>query len=308
MNMRTTRLIAVLVGLAAIAMVAADAKAYYHPGMGRFMSRDPGPGGAMRVGGGGPAAAGGFIPRDPTGSNQYADGMNLYQYVSSNPANYVDPMGTKKKKLPVPSSPTTSTNYHKLKDRTDCCDRVTERTMTAYWTDEEKRKRFIDHLGGTGARFGVDNVNHLLQTLDKNLRNCQCIRKLTINSHGGYAGEGGFRMTSPHGSGDPIHAPDMIAHANSSAFGSALAGAMCDECYINVMSCGAADGNTLKNIAKASGCKVRGTVGTFTRRTGWSIWSGRWSEWVAQDGVMECDPSGTCKKIHGAGSKGGGVW
>jgi uncharacterized protein RhaS with RHS repeats len=93
MNMRTTRLIAVLVGLAAIAMVAADAKAYYHPGMGRFMSRDPGAGNANRIGAGGPAVGGGFIPRDPTGSAQYADGMNLYQYVRGNPNRFVDPSG-----------------------------------------------------------------------------------------------------------------------------------------------------------------------------------------------------------------------
>jgi len=63
--MRTTRLIAVLVGLAAIAMVTADASAYYHPGMGRFMSRDPGAGSAMRIGAGGSAVGGGFAPRDP---------------------------------------------------------------------------------------------------------------------------------------------------------------------------------------------------------------------------------------------------
>jgi hypothetical protein len=92
-SMRTTRLIAVLVGLAAIAMVAADASAYYHPGMGTFMSRDPGAGNANRIGAGGPAVGGGFIPRDPTGSNQYADGMNLYQYVRSQPTRYLDPSG-----------------------------------------------------------------------------------------------------------------------------------------------------------------------------------------------------------------------
>ena len=34
-----------------------------------------------------------FIPRDPTGTNQYADGPNLYQYVGSNPAVRVDPQG-----------------------------------------------------------------------------------------------------------------------------------------------------------------------------------------------------------------------
>ncbi len=40
-----------------------------------------------------PAATGRFIPRDPTGSNQYADGMNLYQYVRSDPIGRTDPMG-----------------------------------------------------------------------------------------------------------------------------------------------------------------------------------------------------------------------
>jgi hypothetical protein len=87
-NMKRKHLIAVLVGIVAMSIFAADASAYYHPGMGVFMSRDPGPGGAMRVGGGGPAAAGGFIPRD-----QYADGPNLYQYVRSNPIGRVDPLG-----------------------------------------------------------------------------------------------------------------------------------------------------------------------------------------------------------------------
>jgi len=88
--MKTTRLVAVLVGLAAIALFAADASAMYHPTMGRFMQRDPGGGAGSpaRVGTAGPAVGGGFISRD-----QYADGMNLYQYVGSNPAKYADPLG-----------------------------------------------------------------------------------------------------------------------------------------------------------------------------------------------------------------------
>lgn len=48
----------------------------------------------MHIGAGGAAPVGGFIPRDLTGSNQYADGPNLYQYVRSNPVNKVDPQGT----------------------------------------------------------------------------------------------------------------------------------------------------------------------------------------------------------------------
>ena len=88
-NMKPTHLLAALVGIAAIGILAADASAYYHPGMGCFMSRDPGAGSANRIGAGGAAPGGQFMPMD-----QYADGMNLYQYVGSNPANAGDPSGT----------------------------------------------------------------------------------------------------------------------------------------------------------------------------------------------------------------------
>jgi len=58
---------------------------YHHPSLGRWITRDPGTGNAMRIGAGGAASVARFIPRD-----QYADGMNLYQYVRSNPANRRD--------------------------------------------------------------------------------------------------------------------------------------------------------------------------------------------------------------------------
>jgi len=90
---KRTHLIAALLGIVVLSIFAADAAAMYHPGMGRFLSRDPGAGGAMRIGAGGAAPVGGFIPRDPTGSNPYADGMNLYQYVRSSPVRYRDPSG-----------------------------------------------------------------------------------------------------------------------------------------------------------------------------------------------------------------------
>lgn len=86
--MRKTHLVAAAMILAAMTLLAADAQAYYHPGMGRFLSRDPGGGIAMRVGTSGPAVGGGFLPRD-----QYADGMNLYQYVRSQPVCRSDPLG-----------------------------------------------------------------------------------------------------------------------------------------------------------------------------------------------------------------------
>jgi len=88
MNMKRTILIAVLVGLVAMGILAADASAMYNPSTGTFMQRDPGAQGATRVGAGGVAPMGGFVPMD-----QYADGPNLYQYVRSNPVTCVDPMG-----------------------------------------------------------------------------------------------------------------------------------------------------------------------------------------------------------------------
>ena len=84
--MKRTHLIAVLAGIVAVAVFAADASAMYHPTIGRFTSRDPGPEGRVRVGTARPATASGFAPRD-----QYSDGMSLCQYVRSNPVRYADP-------------------------------------------------------------------------------------------------------------------------------------------------------------------------------------------------------------------------
>jgi len=92
--MKTTHLVAVLVAIAALALFAADASAMYHPSLGRWLQRDPGPGGMMaapRVGTAGPAIGGEFIPRDHTA--QYRDGMNLYQYVGGSPTRFADPSG-----------------------------------------------------------------------------------------------------------------------------------------------------------------------------------------------------------------------
>ena len=89
--MKGIKTLAVLVGLAVIAIASSDASAYLHPRLGRFLSRDPGPGGPMRVGAARPPAVRRFAQRDPIG--QYADGMNLYQYVRSKPIDSRDPMG-----------------------------------------------------------------------------------------------------------------------------------------------------------------------------------------------------------------------
>ena len=86
--MKNTRLIAVLAGLVAVGIFAADASAMYHPGLGRFTSRDSGRSSASRIAVSEDVPGGQFMPRD-----QYSDGGNLYQYVRSNPAGRVDPSG-----------------------------------------------------------------------------------------------------------------------------------------------------------------------------------------------------------------------
>ncbi|KPK47447.1 MAG: hypothetical protein AMK72_08440 [Planctomycetes bacterium SM23_25] len=91
--MKRINLVALLVGLVAIALVSQDAFArgrMYHPGLGVFMQRDPvgtplAPPMARNLSGSQ------FTQRDPTG--QYRDGPNLYQYVGSNPVNRLDPSG-----------------------------------------------------------------------------------------------------------------------------------------------------------------------------------------------------------------------
>jgi len=119
--MKTKHMIAVLVGVAAISICAADASAMYHPGMGVFMQRDPGvgAGGPMRIGTAGISAMGTFIPRDPAPlspapselfndddaaainrlvhqaaiPSEYIGGMNLYIYAGGNPVVRRDPTG-----------------------------------------------------------------------------------------------------------------------------------------------------------------------------------------------------------------------
>jgi len=98
------RSLAIVAAAFIVTVLVSPALAMYHPGMGRFMQRDPH--GTMnaptapRVGMAGPAAIGGFVARDPMPTRpqpglQYADGMNLYQYVRGNPLSYVDPSGRK---------------------------------------------------------------------------------------------------------------------------------------------------------------------------------------------------------------------
>jgi hypothetical protein len=114
--MKTARLKAALFGVLAIALFTAEAAAYYNPAVGRFLTRDPGPGSAVaRPGGSTTLPTGRTIQRAPTGTNQYADGPNLYQYVRSNPALYVDPSGL------LSSDNTFDSHGTPLRVKTDYC-------------------------------------------------------------------------------------------------------------------------------------------------------------------------------------------
>jgi len=115
--MKRTHLIAVVVGVVAMSMFAADASAMYHPTIGRFLQRDPGVGGAVRIGAGGAAPVGGFLPRDPAGTDHYADGMNLYQYARSSPAARRDPSGL----LSTSKWVWCTSSQASLLVETDCC-------------------------------------------------------------------------------------------------------------------------------------------------------------------------------------------
>ena len=91
--MKRTHLLTVLAGLVAVATISQDAFArgqMYHPGLGRFMQRDP-VGTPLEPPMTRNLSASQFTQRDP--AEQYADGPNLYGYVSNNPVNYIDPLG-----------------------------------------------------------------------------------------------------------------------------------------------------------------------------------------------------------------------
>ena len=87
---KQTHLIAASLGLLAVFIFAADASAYYHPTLGRFMSRDPGSEVPTHVATGGISPGGRFVERDP-----YEDGMSLHQYERGNPVHWQDPSGLK---------------------------------------------------------------------------------------------------------------------------------------------------------------------------------------------------------------------
>ena len=68
---------------------------YYDIATGRLLQRDRAVGAATlgRIGSAGSAVGGGLIQHNPIAGREYADGMNLYQYVQNNPTGLADPYG-----------------------------------------------------------------------------------------------------------------------------------------------------------------------------------------------------------------------
>lgn len=96
--MKRARALAGLLGLLVVGAYAAEAAAMYHTTVGRFVHRDPRAISADRSGAGSAAPPGESASRAPQTSNQYVDGMGLYQYVSSAPVGHSDPRGLQKER------------------------------------------------------------------------------------------------------------------------------------------------------------------------------------------------------------------
>lgn len=93
--MMNVKILAVLIGAVTVAAIASNADARgreYNPTMGRFLQRDP-VGTAIEPPMARNVSDPRFTQRDSSSADQYSDGMNLYEYVGSNPAVLVDPTG-----------------------------------------------------------------------------------------------------------------------------------------------------------------------------------------------------------------------
>ncbi len=154
-----SRLIALTVFVLTIACGEA-AQAMYHPGVGRFTTRDPN---GMMVG-----AA--FAPRDPM--KQYADGMHLYQYVRSAPTRYVDPIGTQL--FVVGGTPETlqfalDTFLPMLEELCPCLKFSTERP--------EARGAWL------AVGRNTDNKDEFCACLDQHASGCKILSDLALDRH-----------------------------------------------------------------------------------------------------------------------------
>lgn len=139
--MKRTNLIAVLLGFAPVGAVSQDAFArgrMYNPATGTFMQRDPA-GMPLAPPMGRNLSGSKYTQRDPTA--QYADGMNLYQYVRSSPCVWIDPFGEKAGRITIQDAVWAITSsLHKYQGHVveDKCKEICPEHLLAIYIRESK--------------------------------------------------------------------------------------------------------------------------------------------------------------------------
>jgi len=245
--MKHSRLLAGLAGLIVLGGITTSTSAMYHPTTGRFVQRDPGPGGALRIGVGGSAVADRLAPRDrptptapaprldaqqPSLEGQYADGMNLYQYVGGSPTGWVDIDG--EKRVNIVSTHTTPFDYTNWR---------------LHGGDTYEIGTVRDETGGITSDPGVQLANILEKYQG-------CISELNLSGHGYGAGistETGWR------SGINQNLDPEVAKR--------IAKKLCKGAVVNICSCAAAKNDAkLQRLANKLQAKVCGCTGNVEGR------------------------------------------
>lgn len=273
---------------------------------------------------------------------RYQDEMNLYQYVRSRPTNLVDPKGLEpvpggqgagpvdtaqpptsqrnypENPVPVPSQAETEFWMDAFPLLSQCPqgmeDQCTRRTFSFGYTDPNlQTAAFAHNVKGGGSAYAVDSVAHMLATIGAELKSCQCIEELTIATHGGWMGQGGFNMPSQK-YGDPNNIQMVSPNPRQKdtmkqwwpvfAFAQAIREVMCKPCSINIMSCEGGKGETARILSEVTGCSVTGSLGyTYLRA------DGTWSTGGDMGGdTVEYDPFLGPDRVFREGATGDTIW
>ncbi|MCX6033529.1 MAG: RHS repeat-associated core domain-containing protein [Chloroflexi bacterium] len=200
--------------------------------------------------------------RDPSG---YVDSMNMLEYCIGAPVSKRDPLGndtgwassiwawqekTWQSDPPLKNRCTLQQEYQNL------CER---RTLSYASTASSLWETTLRNMSGSGSVASVSSVRGLIGQMDRDLRPCECVQKLTILAHGGSADYGGFHLGSfAEEPWNVISARDVEGKKRVVSFAMAIAPVMCkSECVINLMACAGGEGQTASIIARLTGCIVR---------------------------------------------------
>ena len=154
----------------------------------------------------------------------------------------------------------------------------------------------------------VHTVSDLIEGLRSHVGNCGTVSGIMIDSHGGYSGDGGFRLgddTDGDGHVEGDEATDMVSTAAQAAkFGAIIKEAMRPGGFVSIAACGSAGTNNafLTTLHAATGAVTIGAPGSV--RTGGNWWHRAW--WEADGGRAQVNADGTVKTD--ARDEGVGVW